>query len=133
VREHIIGGRTVLAVLSKDLHEALGVGTRYVDWFDEQAVHCKLIAGIEFVKGVFPKTRKNSAVRSPKERIVEFQAAKRIGMLIKSERGDRIRLYFLNREYRMLNNLGPPDPIARRVEHEAQLPAAERTGKPAHR
>jgi hypothetical protein len=75
--------------------------------------------GPEFANLFFNADVKKSWGRSRKEKIITFEVAKRIGLLSKTPTGDRIRRYFPDCECRMMNNLGPPNPAATTIAHEA--------------
>lgn len=86
-------------VSARDLHEGLGIGTKFTDWFPR-------MAGYGFVEGAdYTLVTQKRETNNPKNPVTEFidynitvDMAKQICMIQRSEKGKEYRQYFLDLE-----------------------------------
>ncbi|HFR3192552.1 phage antirepressor KilAC domain-containing protein [Streptococcus suis] len=80
-------------VSGRQLHEALGVNSRYTTWF-ERMTEYGFIEGQDFL----PNLGKSTGGRREVDHIIKLDMAKEIAMIQRSERGKQARQYFIQIE-----------------------------------
>ena len=103
-----MGGRRQLTVLARDLHGAVGSADYFTHWLADKVDQCQLRSGIDY-EGVFGEKLKNPLGGRPRREVAfSLNAAKEIGMAARGDYGKRLRRYFLDCEFRLLEGLPPP-------------------------
>lgn len=80
-------------VSGRQLHEALGVQSRYTTWF-ERMTEYGFVEGQDFL----PNLGKSTGGRQAVDHIIKLDMAKEIAMIQRSERGKQVRQYFIQVE-----------------------------------
>jgi len=84
-------------VSGRDLHEFLGVGTLYKDWFPRMCEY-GFSEGIDFNLLIFEQVQKEGerdVTRKVADHALSFDMAKELCMLARSEKGKQARQYFI--------------------------------------
>lgn len=81
------------SVMGRDLYNALGIATRYNDWFSR-------MVGYGFVEGkdFYSVLSKSNGGRPAEEHIMTVDMAKHIAMIQRNEKGMQVRNYFIEVE-----------------------------------
>ncbi|SRR6266576_1201897 len=100
VTQSLIGNETVQTVNARDLHEWLGVGTKFPDWIKRRIEECRLAQGIDYVCLNSEKVEFTglSGAWEKLEYFLTLRAARKVSMIDRSPRGDEAREYFLDIE-----------------------------------
>ena len=85
------------AVMGRDLHEFLEVGTTYSRWIERLIEKYGFSAGQDFT----PNLVKSTGGRPRADHIITLDMAKEISMIQRTERGKQARQYFIECERRM--------------------------------
>lgn len=94
-----IGGEEINTVDARKLHEALGVAKDFTDWVKAQIERARLAVNRDYV--FFPQKGENSGRgRSSTEYHLTIDAAKHIAMMSGTEKGFKVRDYFIECERR---------------------------------
>ncbi|HEL1895296.1 TPA: phage antirepressor KilAC domain-containing protein [Streptococcus suis] len=80
-------------VSGRQLHEALGVNSRYTTWF-ERMTEYGFVEGQDFL----PNLGKSTGGRQAVDHIIKLDMAKEIAMIQRSDRGKQVRQYFIQVE-----------------------------------
>ena len=80
-------------VSGRKLHEALGVNSRYTTWF-ERMTEYGFVEGQDF----FPNLGESTGGRQAVDHIIKLDMAKEIAMIQRTERGKKVRQYFIQVE-----------------------------------
>ncbi|WP_421445288.1 phage antirepressor KilAC domain-containing protein [Streptococcus suis] len=80
-------------VSGRQLHEALGVQSRYTTWF-ERMTEYGFVEGQDFL----PNLGKSTGGRQAVDHIIKLDMAKEIAMIQRSDRGKQVRQYFIQIE-----------------------------------
>jgi phage anti-repressor protein len=89
-------------VNARDLHAALEVKTKFVDWIKNRLIQCGYIENQDFVS--FPEIRKRETGASYlTEYLLTIDVAKEICMMERNDKGRQIRRYFIECERRLLD------------------------------
>ncbi|HFR3254646.1 TPA: phage antirepressor KilAC domain-containing protein [Streptococcus suis] len=80
-------------VSGRQLHEALGVNSRYTTWF-ERMTEYGFVEGQDFL----PNLGKSTGGRQAVDHIIKLDMAKEIAMIQRSDRGKQVRQYFIQIE-----------------------------------
>ncbi|HEM4402294.1 TPA: phage antirepressor KilAC domain-containing protein [Streptococcus suis] len=80
-------------VSGRQLHEALGVNSRYTTWF-ERMTEYGFVEGQDFL----PNLGKSTGGRQAVDHIIKLDMAKEIAMIQRTERGKQVRQYFIQIE-----------------------------------
>ncbi|HEM2581415.1 TPA: phage antirepressor KilAC domain-containing protein [Streptococcus suis] len=80
-------------VSGRQLHEALGVNSRYTTWF-ERMTEYGFVEGQDFL----PNLGKSTGGRQAVDHIIKLDMAKEIAMIQRTERGKQVRQYFIQVE-----------------------------------
>ncbi|MBY4962982.1 phage antirepressor KilAC domain-containing protein [Streptococcus suis] len=80
-------------VSGRQLHEALGVQSRYTTWF-ERMTEYGFVEGQDFL----PNLGKSTGGRQAVDHIIKLDMAKEIAMIQRTERGKQVRQYFIQIE-----------------------------------
>ncbi|HEL1630295.1 TPA: phage antirepressor KilAC domain-containing protein [Streptococcus suis] len=80
-------------VSGRQLHEALGVHSRYTTWF-ERMTEYGFVEGQDFL----PNLGKSTGGRQAVDHIIKLDMAKEIAMIQRTERGKQVRQYFIQIE-----------------------------------
>ncbi|MCK3890756.1 phage antirepressor KilAC domain-containing protein [Streptococcus suis] len=80
-------------VSGRQLHEALGVNSRYTTWF-ERMTEYGFVEGQDF----FPNLGKSTGGRQAVDHVIKLDMAKEIAMIQRSDRGKQVRQYFIQIE-----------------------------------
>lgn len=81
------------AVSGRQLHEALGVNSRYTTWFDRMKEY-----GFTEGQDFLPNLGKSTGGRQATDHIIKLDMAKEIAMIQRTERGKQVRQYFIQVE-----------------------------------
>ncbi|VOP27500.1 phage antirepressor protein [Streptococcus pneumoniae] len=77
-------------VSGRQLHEALGVNSRYTTWFDRMKEY-----GFTEGQDFLPNLGKSTGGRQATDHIIKLDMAKEIAMIQRTERGKQVRQYFI--------------------------------------
>ena len=80
-------------VSGRQLHEALGVNSRYTTWFDRMKEY-----GFTEGQDFLPNLGKSTGGRQATDHIIKLDMAKEIAMIQRTERGKQVRQYFIQVE-----------------------------------
>lgn len=80
-------------VSGRQLHEALGVNSRYTTWF-ERMTEYGFVEGQDFL----PNLGKSTGGRQAVDHVIKLDMAKEIAMIQRTERGKQVRQYFIQIE-----------------------------------
>ncbi|NQM01810.1 oxidoreductase [Streptococcus suis] len=80
-------------VSGRQLHEALGVNSRYTTWF-ERMTEYGFVEGQDFL----PNLGKSTGGRQAVDHIIKLDMAKEIAMIQRTDRGKQVRQYFIQIE-----------------------------------
>lgn len=80
-------------VSGRQLHEALGVNSRYTTWFDRMKEY-----GFTEDQDFLPNLGKSTGGRQATDHIIKLDMAKEIAMIQRTERGKQVRQYFIQVE-----------------------------------
>lgn len=80
-------------VSGRQLHEALGVNSRYTTWFDRMKEY-----GFTEGQDSLPNLGKSTGGRQATDHIIKLDMAKEIAMIQRTERGKQVRQYFIQVE-----------------------------------
>ncbi|HEM3164764.1 TPA: phage antirepressor KilAC domain-containing protein [Streptococcus suis] len=80
-------------VSGRQLHEALGVNSRYTTWF-ERMTEYGFVEGQDFL----PNLGKSTGGRQAVDHVIKLDMAKEIAMIQRSDRGKQVRQYFIQIE-----------------------------------
>ncbi|MEG3267589.1 phage antirepressor KilAC domain-containing protein [Streptococcus suis] len=80
-------------VSGRQLHEALGVQSRYTTWF-ERMTEYGFVEGQDFL----PNLGKSTGGRQAVDHIIKLDMAKEIAMIQRTDRGKQVRQYFIQIE-----------------------------------
>ncbi|HEM5467697.1 oxidoreductase [Streptococcus suis] len=80
-------------VSGRQLHEALGVNSRYTTWF-ERMTEYGFVEGQDFL----PNLGKSTGGRQAVDHIIKLDMAKEIAMIQRTDRGKQVRQYFIQVE-----------------------------------
>ncbi|WP_170240148.1 phage antirepressor KilAC domain-containing protein [Streptococcus suis] len=80
-------------VSGRQLHEALGVQSRYTTWF-ERMTEYGFVEGQDFL----PNLGKSTGGRQAVDHIIKLDMAKEIAMIQRTDRGKQVRQYFIQVE-----------------------------------
>lgn len=80
-------------VSGRQLHEALGMNSRYTTWF-ERMTEYGFIEGQDFL----PNLGKSTGGRQAVDHIIKLDMAKEIAMIQRTEKGKQVRQYFIQVE-----------------------------------
>lgn len=80
-------------VSGRQLHEALGVNSRYTTWFDRMKEY-----GFTEGQDFLPILGKSTGGRQPTDHAIKLDIAKEIAMIQRTERGKQVRQYFIQVE-----------------------------------
>lgn len=80
-------------VSGRQLHEALGVNSRYTTWFDRMKEY-GFTEGHDFL----PNLGKSTGGRQATDHVIKLDMAKEIAMIQRTERGKQVRQYFIQVE-----------------------------------
>lgn len=89
------------AVSARELHEFLGVKTRFNDWIMRMVSYLKYDDFI-ILNNEYKYKPENDKGRPPQEYLLTIKAAKKISMLQRTEKGDEAREYFIECEEKYL-------------------------------
>ncbi|HEM4288295.1 TPA: phage antirepressor KilAC domain-containing protein [Streptococcus suis] len=93
-------------VSGRQLHEALGVNSRYTTWF-ERMTEYGFVEGQDFL----PNLGKSTGGRQAVDHVIKLDMAKEIAMIQRTDRGKQVRQYFIQVE----KNFNSPDKIMARA------------------
>ncbi|MGQ7381556.1 phage antirepressor KilAC domain-containing protein [Streptococcus suis] len=93
-------------VSGRQLHEALGVNSRYTTWF-ERMTEYGFVEGQDFL----PNLGKSTGGRQAVDHIIKLDMAKEIAMIQRTDRGKQVRQYFIQVE----KDFNSPDKIMARA------------------
>ena len=94
----VMNGVECEAVDARQLHEALGVKTRYNDWIARQIKELGLARDVDYV-GFYSILSKNQGRGRPTtEYMLTVDAAKHVAMVQRNQKGRAVRDYFIERE-----------------------------------
>ena len=94
----VMNGVECEAVDARQLHEALGVKTRYNDWIARQIKEPGLARDVDYV-GFYSILSKNQGRGRPTtEYMLTVDAAKHVAMVQRNQKGRKVRDYFIERE-----------------------------------
>lgn len=80
-------------VSGRQLHEALGVNSRYTTWFDRMKEY-----GFTEGQDFLPNLGKSTGGRQATDHVIKLDMAKEIAMIQRTERGKQVRQYFIQVE-----------------------------------
>ncbi|HEL2265189.1 TPA: phage antirepressor KilAC domain-containing protein [Streptococcus suis] len=80
-------------VSGRQLHEALGVNSRYTTWF-ERMTEYGFVEGQDFL----PNLGKSTGGRQAVDHVIKLDMAKEIAMIQRTDRGKQVRQYFIQVE-----------------------------------
>jgi len=80
-------------VSGRQLHEALGVNSRYTTWFDRMKEY-----GFTEGQDFLPNLGKSTGGRQATDHVIKLDMAKEIAMIQRTERGKQVRQYFIQIE-----------------------------------
>lgn len=80
-------------VSGRQLHEALGVNSRYTTWF-ERMTEYGFVEGQDFL----PNLGKSTGGRQAVDHIIKLDMAKEIAMIQRTDKGKQVRAYFIQIE-----------------------------------
>lgn len=80
-------------VSGRQLHEALGVNSRYTTWFDRMKEY-----GFTEGQDFLPNLGESTGGRQATDHIIKLDMAKEIAMIQRTERGKQVRQYFIQVE-----------------------------------
>lgn len=80
-------------VSGRQLHEALGVNSRYTTWF-ERMTEYGFVEGQDFL----PNLGKSTGGRQAVDHIIKLDMAKEIAMIQRTDKGKKVRAYFIQIE-----------------------------------
>lgn len=84
---------SMFTVDARGLHEWLEVRRDFSNWFKDQVKRAKMVEGVHY-EVVFAIKGENSGGRPAREYMVTLSAAKHIGMMSNTARGEQVRRYF---------------------------------------
>lgn len=93
-------------VSGRQLHEALGVNSRYTTWF-ERMTEYGFVEGQDFL----PNLGKSTGGRQAVDHILKLDMAKEIAMIQRTEKGKEVRQYFIQVE----KDFNSPEKIMQRA------------------
>lgn len=134
---------SMFTVDARGLHEWLEVRRDFSSWFKDQVKRAKMVEGIHY-EVIFTLKGENSRGRPAREYMVTVSAAKHIGMMSNTDRGDQVRQYFeacedklkevIEADNKLKNPHEPMDElemlavvIKSQLEHRARVKAIEAT------
>lgn len=80
-------------VSGRQLHETLGVNSRYTTWFDRMKEY-----GFTEGQDFLPNLGKSTGGRQATDHVIKLDMAKEIAMIQRTERGKQVRQYFIQVE-----------------------------------
>lgn len=98
VTEGVIGDRRVQTVNARDLHEFLGVDTRFNDWIANRIREFEFTEGVDFVS--FTENLVSGGKR--KEYAITLDMGKELGMVERTPKGKEVRQYFIECERKVI-------------------------------
>ncbi|UHG93191.1 antA/AntB antirepressor family protein [Spirosoma oryzicola] len=118
------GGQGSPVVSARELHEFLGVKSRFADWIKVRVVKYKFLEGTDYEilnegKGTFSKISEKLG-RPELDYALTLDTAKQLAMVERTEKGRQARLYFIDCEKR-LNKLAPALPNQLLVDHAQRI------------
>lgn len=94
----------------REIHKALGIGTRYDTWFSRMLDY-GFTEGTDFCSVLSEST----GGRPSTDHAVTLDMAKQLGMIQRTPEGKRVREYFIEAEKRGRREMGPEELMARAV------------------
>lgn len=88
-----LNGETVQTVNARDLHGYLGIAKDYNAWMRQQIKRARLVEGRDFT--TYLEVGSSQGGRQRQDYFVTFDAAKHIGMLSNTDKGQEVREYFI--------------------------------------
>ena len=93
---------------ARELHEQLGVVTRFDKWLGRRIEESMLEEGVDFC----PILSKSTGGRPSTEYVLSIDAAKHVAMLERTEKGKQVRQYFIEIEKRAKQQNANPESAA---------------------
>ncbi len=116
VSKRLINGSEVNSVNAREIHQYLGVKTKFSMWIDRAIKKYDFVENIDYTKITLPKNG-NGGKFVPTEYIVTLDMAKELAMLENNPKGKETRKYFISVEKKYQD------------EHSAIAPAIMMMGK----
>lgn len=101
VTEGVIGDRKVQTVNARDLHEFLGVDTRFNDWIASRIKEFEFAENVDFVSFT-ENPVKPLGGRPSKEYAITLDMGKELGMVERTPKGKEVRQYFIECERKVI-------------------------------
>jgi len=105
VNMNIIGGEEVNSVNARDIHNYLGVKTKFADWIQRAIKKYDFIENEDYLV-LKNEKQVNNQIRVSKEYIVTMDMAKELSMLENNKKGKETRKYFIRMEKEALKQIG---------------------------
>lgn len=100
-----IGEQEVNTVNARDLHEFLGVGTRYNDWFSRRVKDYDFLENIDYVRLTQKRVTQTSGGKEgaavEQVHYITLDMAKELSMVERNDRGKEARRYFIECEKKL--------------------------------
>ncbi len=102
ISKRLLGGNLIKTVDGREVHRFLEVGKDYTTWMKDRIKKYGFIEGVDFVKVDDLSSPKSGSAKSRPQTVTEYfltlGMGKELGMVDRSERGRRVRKYFISVE-----------------------------------